>query len=64
MSLEQLKDQAAQLRRAEQRELIAFLIARQTAEDEAFKDELARKIDDNNPENWITFEELEKRYSE
>ena len=48
MSLEQLKDQAAQLRRAEQRELIAFLIARQTAEDEAFKDELARKIDDDN----------------
>ena len=64
MSLKQLKDQAAQLQRAEQRELIAFLVARQTAEDEEFKRELARKIDDKNPENWLTFEELERRYSE
>ena len=62
MSLEQLKDQAAQLRRAEQRELIAFLIARQTVEDEKFKQGLARKIDDKDPANWFTFEELEKRY--
>ncbi len=64
MSLEQLKDQASQLRRAEQRELIAFLIARQAAEDKEFKEKLALQIDDTNPANWMTFEELEKRYSE
>ena len=64
MSLEQLKDQASQLRRAEQRELIAFLVARQTADDEEFRDKLARKIDDSNPANWMTFEEMEKRYPE
>ncbi len=64
MSLEQLKDQAAHLQRAEQRELIAFLVARQTAEDEKFKEKLARKIDESDPANWMTFEEMEKRYAE
>lgn len=37
MSLTQLKDQAAHLASKEQRELIAFLVALQTARDEEFK---------------------------
>ncbi len=64
MSLTQLKDQAIGLEPVEQRELIAFLIARQTAQDEDFKRELARKIDDNDPTHWIELDELQKRYSE
>ena len=64
MSLKPLKDQASHLQRAEQRELIAFLIARQSAEDDEFKRKLARKIDDADPANWMTFEEMEKRYVE
>ncbi len=63
MSLEQLKNQASQLRRAEQQELIAFLVARQVAENEELKEKLAQKIDDSNFANWMTFEALEKRYS-
>ncbi len=64
MSLAQLKDQAAHLQSAEQRELIAFLIARQTAENESFKDTLARKIDDPNPANWVDLDDVEKRFAE
>ncbi len=64
MSLEQLKDQEARLQPGEQRELIAFLISRQTAQDEDFKDTLARKIDDKDPAHWVELDELQKRYSE
>ncbi len=64
MSLAQLKDQAAHLQSAEQRELIAFLISRQTAGDESFKNTLARKIDDTDPANWMELDDLEKRFSE
>ena len=64
MSLAQLKDQAAHLQTAEQRELIAFLISRQTAANESFKDALARKIDDTDPASWVELDDLEKRFSE
>ena len=64
MSLTQLKDQAAHLPLVEQRELIAFLIARQTASDEDFRRELARKIEDTDPTHWVELDELLERYSE
>ena len=64
MSLAQLKDQAAHLGLVEQRELIAFLISRQTEQDEEFKNSLAQKIDDNDPSHWVELDELKKRYSE
>ena len=63
MSLEQLKDQAARLQVIEQRELIAFLISKQTEQDESFKRRLTQKIDQANPSNWIELDELQKRYS-
>lgn len=63
MSLTQLKDQAAHLQAGEQRELIAFLIARQTEQNGEFQDTLARKIDDKNPAHWVELNELQKRYS-
>ena len=64
MSLAQLKDQAAHLLPAEQRELIAFLVSRQNAQDEEFRKKLARKIDDNDPSHWVELDELRKRYAE
>ena len=64
MSLTQLKDQAAHLGLVEQRELIAFLISRQTEQDEEFKNALAQKIDDKDPSHWVELDELRKRYSE
>ena len=64
MSLAQLKDQAAHLGLVEQREVIAFLISRQTEQDEEFKNALAQKIDDKDPSHWVELDELKKRYSE
>ena len=64
MSLAQLKDQAAQLGLGEQRELIAFLIARQTEQDEDFKRALTEKIDDADPTHWVELGDLQKRYAE
>ena len=64
MSLAQLKDQAKHLDLREQRELIAFLISRQTEQDEDFKRSLAQKIGDTDPSHWVELDDLQKRYSE
>ena len=64
MSLAQLKEQAAHLQLSEQRELIAFLVAQQTAQDEDFQRALAQKIDDTDPSHWVELDALQKRYSE
>jgi hypothetical protein len=64
MSLAQLKDEAAHLPTDEQRELIAFLVARQTAADEDLQRVLAEKIDDKDPSRWVDLDDLAKRFSE
>ena len=64
MSLAQIKDQATHLEIGEQRELIAFLVSRQTEQDEDFKRTLTEKIDDNDPAHWVELDDLRKRYSE
>ena len=63
VSLEHLKDEAAHLSVPEQRELIAFLIARQTEQDENFKRVLTQKIDDKDSSHWVELDELQKRYA-
>ncbi len=64
MSLSQLTDQATHLAIGEQRELIAYLIARQTEQDEDFQRTLGQKIDDTGPSHWVELDDLQKRYSE
>jgi hypothetical protein len=64
MSFTELKDQAIQLPPAEQRQLIACLVAVQTVNDEAFKNKLASKIDDQNPGNWVELDDLKSRLPE
>ncbi len=64
MSFTELKDQAIQLPLAEQRQLIACLVAVQTDNDETFKSKLAGKIDDRNPENWVELDDLKTRLPE
>jgi len=64
MSLAQLKDEAAHLPSAEQRELTAFLIARQTAEDEELQRTLAEKIENKDPSRWVDLDDLERRFKE
>ena len=64
MSLTQLKQAAANLPVKKQRELIVYLVARQTERDDGFKRELATKIDDHNPAHWMELNEAKKRYGD
>lgn len=63
MSLAQLKQKAAELPCAEQSELIAFLASIQFAEDDEFRSELTRKIDDTTPTNCVSLDDLQKRWA-
>ena len=64
MSLTQLKDEAAHLPLSKQRELIAFLVARHTEQDQEFKQKLTAQIDDHDPAHWMDLEDVRKRYAE
>lgn len=64
MSLTQLKQAAANLPVKKQRELIAYLVSRQTERDEAFKQELAARIDDRDPTHWMELNDAKKRYGD
>jgi len=61
MSLAQLKQEAAALSPAEQGELMAFLGSIQMIEDDEFRAELTRKIDDRDPSRWMDLDDLKKR---
>ncbi len=63
MSLDQLKERVVELTAQERRQLMAFMVALETEQDQQFRSELARKIDDRNPANWVELDELEKRLS-
>lgn len=59
MSIETLKQEAAALPPAERRHLMGFLVGLNvTDEDRAA---FARKIDDQNPSNWLTLEQLDEK---
>jgi hypothetical protein len=58
MLLAQLKQEAVELSPAEQSELMAFLASIQIAEDDELRSELTRKIDDKNPESWVSLDDL------
>jgi hypothetical protein len=64
MSLTQLKQEAAGLPEKERRELMAYLVALQTQQDDAFRQKLAAKIDDHDPAHWMELNEAQKRYGE
>jgi hypothetical protein len=63
MSLDQLKEKVVELTLQERRQLIAFMVALETKQDQPFRADLARKIDDRNPANWVELDELQKRLS-
>ncbi len=64
MSLAQLKDEAAHLSSEQRRELVAFLIALETEQDEALKQKMAAKIRDRDPAKWVDLDDAQKRYAE
>lgn len=58
MSLSELKDQAAALPPEEQAELAAYLAERLRRDDPAYRNELARLMDDRDPKNWVRWNDL------
>jgi len=64
VSLTQLKQAAATLPVKKQCEIIAYLVARQTEKDDAFKRELAARIDDRDPAHWMELNDAKKRYGD
>jgi len=61
MSIKELQESASKLNREERHHLTAFLVALDDCEEEEYPLKLARKIDDQNPENWATIDELDRR---
>lgn len=64
MSLDQLKEKVVELAARERRQLMAFTVALETEQDQQFRAELARKIDDQNSANWVELDELQRRLSD
>lgn len=52
------KDQVRQLTPIERDELVALLAAMAIDEDPDLQEDLARKIDDSTPGNWVGLDEL------
>lgn len=63
MSLAQIKHEARELSPDEQGELMAFLASIQIASDDDVRAEFTRKIDDKNPANWMSLDELKQRWA-
>lgn len=64
MSIDTLKQELAGLRASERAQIMAYLVALQDEESGGYGATLARKIDDRNPERWMTLEEFDRRSGE
>lgn len=61
MSVLEIKREIAKLPTEERRELAAFLVTLRHGETKEFREKMARKIDDKDPANWVSLEELDRR---
>ena len=60
MSMAELMREVSALSKKQQKELAAFLLHLRLQDDPAWRTEMARRIDDRNPKNWVRLEDLEK----
>lgn len=60
MSMAELMRAVEALPKKQQKELAAFLLHLRLQDDPAWRTEMARRIDDRNPRNWVKLEDLEK----
>jgi DNA-binding transcriptional MerR regulator len=61
MSIQEIKTEIEALPAEERKRLAAFLVSLRHKELDEYRTGLGRKIDDKNPENWISLEELDQR---
>lgn len=64
MGLEVLKQQAAALDDQSRKELVAFLVSLREKQWQAYARTAAKKLDDPNPDRWLTMEEFQARLAE
>ena len=57
MRFEDIRADLERLSREEQKKLLGFLVAMDLRHDPSYKDELSRRLDDPNPENWISLKD-------
>jgi len=60
MSIAELKAEVDRLSAHERHQLRAYLALKDEIPDDKFMKSLAEKINDRNPERWVTLEEFEK----
>ena len=61
MTIQALKAEVEALPAEERRRLAAFLVALRHKDLTAYRSRIAEKIDDKDPENWVTLEEFDAR---
>jgi len=64
MSMAELMREVSNLEPDRQRELAAFLLHLRLKDDSHWRSEMTRRIDDKNPENWLTSRQLKSAFSE
>jgi len=61
VSIQEIKSEIEALPVEERKRLAAFLVSLRHKDLADYRARMARKIDDNNPENWATLSELDQR---
>ena len=61
MKLDDVQREAERLSPEEQRKLIGFLVTMDIRRDEDYRAELRRRLDDRDPQGWISLNEAERR---
>lgn len=61
MKVDELRSEVDGLSLDERRQLTAYLVSLRHKELEGYRERLADKIDDDVQENWVSFEELDRR---
>ncbi len=64
MSLAEVKEQAMALPVEEQAELACLLVERFRRDDPEYRERLARMIDDRDPNRWVKWDDLKKKFDE
>ena len=63
MSIAEIKTQVNNLSLDERRQLTAYLVGLRHKELSGYRETLTTKIDDDSAENWVSFEEFDRRIS-
>lgn len=61
VNFEELRREAENLPVSEQKKLLGFLVSLEVRRDENFSRMLGERLDDRNPENWISLKDVQRQ---